>query len=247
VAALLSASCETTRKAKPIVKAKPTNLTPFLEDFENMTMTQGRGPFHAYWLGATHEQILQSSKRTEIYIAPVETQFLRPIGKAMAARQHKRWAKDRPVSQVATQIRAEFVSAFMSSANPRYVAVDSPTTDSVTLRLSLVELDPTSVTGNVAKKAASVVLTPAAGAAGGFTKGRIAIEGQLRDTEGNYLLLQFADREKDKMTFWTARDFKPYGHATVAIKEWAAQFEELTRNPRWREMGDSRAWTLRPW
>ena len=45
----------------------------------------------------------------------------------------------------------------------------------------------------------------------------------------------------------TLRDFQPYGHAEVAIEEWARQFEEVTRNPRWREMGDSRAWTLMPW
>ncbi len=242
-----SLGCAATDRVRRAVKAKPTNLTPFLEDFENITLTEGRGPFHAYWLGASHEQILASSERTEIYVAPVETRYLRPIGKAMAARQHRRWGRGRPVDEVAEKIRAEFIAAFGRSASPRYVAVDQPGADSVTLRLSLVELDPTSVSGNVAKKAASVVLTPAAGAAGAFTKGSIAIEGQLRDSEGGWLLLQFADKEQDKMTFWTARDFKPYGHADVAIREWARQFEELTRNPRWREMDDARAWTLKPW
>jgi len=247
VIALLSVfgtSCETARR---VVKAKPTSLTPFLEDFENVERAGRGGPFHAAWVGATREQLAQSAKRTEIYIAPVETRYLRPIGKSLAAGQHAIWDKQRPVAQIATRIRTEFVAAFANSRDPRYVPVDASTRNSVTLRLSLVELDPTSVTGNAAKKAASFFVGPASAAASVLTKGSIAIEGQLRDTAGNWLLLQFADKEKDKITFWTLRDFRPYGHATVAIREWAEQFEELTRNPRWREMGDSRAWTLRPW
>ena len=232
-------------------------MTPFLEDFENMKDMDGDGPFLITWTAATQEQRQASAARTEIYIAPVETRYLRPIGKKMAARQARRWNRKRPAAKYAAIIQSAFVGAFLESENPRYVVVTEPTADSVTLRLSLVELDPTSGTGNVVRKVGSAaagpitgimgVATPASGVMGAFTKGSIAIEGQLRDSEGGWLLLQFADREQDKMTFWTLRDFQPYGHAKVTIKDWAKQFEEVTRNPEWRDMGDSTVWTLWPW
>ncbi len=232
-------------------------MTPFLEDFENMKDMDGDGPFLITWTAAPQEQREVSAGRTEIYIAPVETRYLRPISQSLAAGQHRRWKRQRPVAEIAEEIQAEFVAAFLESADPRYVVVSEPTADSVTLRLSLVELDPTSTSGNVVRKVGSAlagpitgiagVATPASGVAGMFTKGSIAIEGQLRDTAGGWLLLQFADREHDKMTLWTLRDFRPYGHAKVAIRDWARQFEELTRNPRWREMDDSTVWTLWPW
>lgn len=240
-------SCSATREVRQFVKAKPTQLTPFLEDFEHIEMSDGRGPFHAVWVAADQENRAVSARRREIYIAPVETRYLRPIGKELAARQQRVWGRRRPAQLIARKLQREFVSAFINSPDARYVPVSSPTSDSVTLRLALVELDPTSVEGNTVKKAAGFFIGPAAGLAGRFTKGSIAIEGQLRDTEGGWLLLQFADKEHDKKTLWTLRDFRPYGHAEVAIREWAKQFERATRDPGWREMGDSRAWTLMPW
>ena len=106
---------------------------------------------------------------------------------------------------------------------------------------------PSSVTGNIVRKRASIALTPAAAVGSVFTNGRVAIEGRLIDTTEKWSLFEFGDREKDKLTFYTLRDFKPYGHTRVAIREWAKQFEEMTRNPDWREMGDARFWTLKPW
>lgn len=206
-----------------------------------------KSPFLRTWSGATAAQREISAKRTDIYIAKVRTQYLRPISKEMAARQHRRWSKERPVNSIATGIRNEFTKAFQNSSNPHYRVVNSPTPESVTLEISLLELDPTSVSGNALKKGASMAVGPLAGLIGTFTGGAIAIEGRLIDTTEKWSLFEFADREKDKMTFWTLRDFKPYGHSDEAIKEWASQFEETTRNPDWREMGDARIWTLRPW
>ena len=212
-----------------------------------MEVMGAKSPFLRTWSGATAAQRTISAKRTDIYVAKVETRFLRPISKKMADRQHRRWSKERPVEQIAAVMRTEFTNALKNSPRPHYRVVDSPTPNSVTLELSLIELDPTSVSGNALKKGASIAVGPLAGLAGKFTGGKIAIEARLIDTAEKWSLFEFADSEKDKMTFWTVRDFKPYAHSNVAIKEWASQFEETTRNPDWREMGDARIWTLRPW
>jgi hypothetical protein len=49
------------------------------------------------------------------------------------------------------------------------------------------------------------------------------------------------------VTFYTARDFQPYGHALVAMDEWAAQFEEFTRTFSDHMVEESSFITLKPW
>lgn len=120
-----------------------------------------------------------------------------------------------------------------------------PTKNSITLELAIVELNPTSPTGNAIKTAAKFVVGPLAGIGGIFTKGNIAIEGKVRNTATRELIFQFADNEADKMTFYSVRDFKPYGHAIVAMNEWAAQFEEYTRTMPDHRVNESKFFTLK--
>jgi hypothetical protein len=49
------------------------------------------------------------------------------------------------------------------------------------------------------------------------------------------------------MTLYSARDFQPYAHAQVAIREWAAQFEEFTRTYSDHKVKESSFITLKPW
>jgi len=238
------ASCRTTKK---IFKAKPAPLSGFVEDQRQVKLMDGDGPFHSTWTAASADQLSASKHHREIYIAPVDTRNLRPIAKGLAGWTHQRRDRREPVDEMAALIEREFSKAFQSNPKARYRVVPQPTNESVTLELALVELDPTSVSGNVGKKAATSLVTPAAMAAGRFTRGKIAIEGKLKDSTGGWLLFQFADREHDKMTFWNVQDFRPYGHTKIAIREWARQFEEITRRSDWQQMKDTRIFRLRPY
>lgn len=235
------------RKIVSAMKAERVHATPFLQDYTNLRSMGGYGPFQITWTAAKREQLAVSARRTEIYIAPVETRYLRPINQRLVAREHELLEKERPVNEMAERLRTEFARAFMQSPNPRYRVVQRPTEDSVILRLSLAELDATSVAGNVANTATSKMLGPLAAIPGRFTTGSIAIEGKLLDSHGHWLIFQFADRESDKTSYWSARDYTPYGHAYLAIAEWAQQFERVTRDPSWRTMEDSNPWRLKPW
>ena len=147
-----------------------------------MRETGKKSPFHRAYSNSVPEQLEISAKRSEIYIAPVETLHLRPIGTKLAGAQYRLLKKDRPVSRITDEIRKEFIEAFEESSEPRYRIVYTPTPDSFTLQLALIELDPSSVTGNIVCKGASVALTPAAALGSVFTNGKIAIEGRLIDT-----------------------------------------------------------------
>jgi hypothetical protein len=236
-------SCSTAKRA---LDAKPTRLSSFIDEPGNMR-TQRSGPFQQVWTSSPREWMMQSSTRNEIFIAPVKTGLLRPVSQKLSEMEMQQFGKERPVEQLATELHSAFVSAFQDNPSADYRVVDKPTANSISLELCLLELNPTSVTGNLAKKAATFVVGPAAGLAGRWTKGSVAIEGKLRDSPTNWMLFQFADREQDKMTFWTLRDFKPYGHCRVAFREWAEQFEKLTRTSNWRQnIKDASIFTLNP-
>ena len=73
----------------------------------------------------------------------------------------------------------------------------------------------------------------------------MAIEGKVVTHSGNRVFFQFADNEADKLTFFNARDFLPYGHAEHSMRDWAAQFEQMTRREAGLVLKDSSAVTLK--
>ncbi len=242
--AAMLCSCQQTSK---LLKAKPAPLSPFLEQRHTMSPGRERVPFHFVWRNYYEDQQRRVSEKSQIYIAPVSLRYLRPIGKKLAKWEVEQGSISRNEAAVGKEIRAAFAEAFKRSPLPRFKLVTAPTKASVTLELALTELNPTSAKGNVVKTAAKFFVGPLAGLGGFFTKGNIAIEGKVLNSSTHELIFQFADNEKDKMTWYSLRDFKPYGHARIAIWEWAQQFEEFTRTLPDHQVGESSFFTLSPW
>ena len=94
------------------------------------------------------------------------------------------------------------------------------------------------------KTALKFVVGPVASLGGYFTKGNMAIEGKVRDSKSGKVFFQFADNDADKMTFYSVRDFKPYGHAIPAMRKWAEQFELMTRTAPGQSIKDTNCMTL---
>ena len=237
-------SCQTSNR---LLHAKKVPLSPFIEQPHVMTPARQRVPFHLIWRNFDRDVQWRVVKKTEIYIAPVTLRHLRPVKKALVKKEIQQGTVKRDESRMAQVLRAKFANAFIHAPAPRYKLTMSPTANSVTLEMAIVELNPTSPTGNVVKTAAKFFVGPLAGLGGIFTKGNIAIEGKVRNSATKELIFQFADNEADKITLYTLRDYKPYGHATVAMDEWAAQFEEFTRTMPNHRVAESKFFTLKPW
>jgi hypothetical protein len=178
---------------------------------------------------------------SSIYVAPVTTSYLRSARKTMSAKALGAEAGARPVSEIAGFMRHTFEDAFRYSTNHRVRLTHDPLAGGVTLKLALIELNPTDSTGNVVKSA-----IPGGALLAGSTAGNIAIEGRLTDNLTGEVLFEFADNEKDKMSLVSLRDFSPYEHAKVAIREWARQLDELARTPGTHKVEDSASFTLNP-
>ena len=189
--------------------------------------------------------LAEGKKRRKLYIAPVTLAYLRPVEKALSS-QELAWGVQRQAAEVAVRLRQEFAEAFRRSPNPYYQLVTQPGADTLTLQLALIELQPTSPKGNAVMTVLKFAVTPVAALGRFFTKGNIAIEGRVALSKTGRAFFQFADNEQDKLTFINVRDFQPYGHAATAIREWALQFELMTRTPSGVRVEDSRGFTLRP-
>lgn len=244
----IGASClASCHQANKLLKAKPVPLSPFMEQRHTMSPQRQRYPAHYVWRNYYRDEQKRAAEKSEIYIAPVTLRYLRPVKQKLARWEIEHGSIRRDEQKVAAELRSAFVSAFTQSPTPRYKVARGPNSRSMTLELALVELNPTSPKGNAAKTVAKFIIGPLAGLGGIFTKGNIAIEGKVRNSATNELIFQFADNEKDKMTWYSARDFKPYGHARVAIDEWARQFEEFCRTLPEHQVKESNFFTLKPW
>lgn len=229
------------------LKARPARPAGFLSNPTKMNPHPIESPFHY----AAHSKSWQVHERArskaQIYIAPVDTSRLRGIQHGLARTSYNVRGQERPVAELARRTRLEFAQAFVDSPSPSYEVVGAPGPDSVTLELALIELDPTSVGGNAAKKIGTYLLSPLVSVASyGTTSGSIAIEGKIVCSDTGEIVFQFADREADRLSLFSVKDFEPYGHIEDIISEWAKQFELFSRTPAQHEVGDSSWFTLNP-
>jgi len=191
----------------------------------------GRSPFHYAAYAGDNILLAMAAHRCRIFIAPVETRALRPISTRLAAAEYtplRPWQ----TREIANALRTEFARALTTGPGAGYQLAMRPVKDALILQLYLIELDPTSAKGNIAKTVVKYTVGPIASiGVGFFTGGRIAIEGRLTDGATGAVILQFADREKDKATLYSARDYMALGHSTRTVREWAEQFTRFIRTP----------------
>jgi len=234
-------SCSATNH---MLKARPVRLSAFFEQRSKAIDTHGKLPFQKVWTSSDPKVLREGNAAKKIYIAPVSLAYLR-VPKKAVTRQELRWGLQRQEQWMAWRLREEFAAAFSRSPRPRYQLVKEPGKDTLTLKLAITELNPTSPNGNAALTLMKVAVTPAASLARWFTSGNMAIEGKVITPNGNRVFFQFADNEADKLTFFNARDFLPYGHAEQSMRDWAAQFEQMTRREAGLVLKDSNAITLK--
>ncbi len=243
---LAGVSCQN-RTVQKLAKAKPAPITPFLEMRQQMRPVRDRLPFHFVWRNGAVEVQVEVMRRRKLFIAPVELRYLQPVSKPLARWEMAQgWTRRNEVA-MAEQLRARFAQAFAQSPQPRYEVVSRPGPETLTLELAITQLNPTSVRGNVVRTASKVVIGPLSRLFSVFTSGNVAIEGKVSLSDTGTPVLQFSDNERDKETFYSVRDFRAYGHALVAMDEWAAQFEEFTRTFSDHRVSESSFMTLKPW
>jgi hypothetical protein len=216
-----------------ILKASPAPPSAFLEHPETMTADPVRTPFDKVWRNPSPAAWERVKDFDRIVIMPVNTTYLRTPrlqhadAQAMAAYMHE-----------------EFQKAFAQGGQHRVMLKPGPKT--LELELALVEVKPSNVPGNVLNTGAGVVIPGANLVGGQLTHGTIAFEGKLRNSQTGELLAEYADRQNDKITMLSFRDYAQYAHDRKAIQDWARQMQQLASTPLDHKVPGAMRVTLNP-
>ncbi len=201
-----------------LLKASPAPPSGFLEHPCAMGSDPDRTPFNRVWRNPNAAAWERVRGFNRITIPAVDTSHLR------APRLP---AKD--ADEMASYMRTEFQNAFASDGRHHVMLRNGPKT--LVLELALVELQPTNVPGNVLLTGAGVVAPGANVVGSAVTHGHIAFEAKLRNGETGELLAQYSDREFDKLTAASVRDYSFYAHSRKAVQDWAQQMQRLASTP----------------
>ena len=239
-------SCQALNRA---AKPGPADPSAFLQHGGAMKEMPERSPFRMNWVNPSVTVQKKAAAKQKLYIAPVSVQHLRRISKTASRIESTDASQQKAAKVLATFMHDEFTAAFRKSAGAHFKIVDTPSSDALRLDLALVELNPNSISAGLVRTAAGTLTVPGVDSLFGRPlKGNLAIEGRLSDPSARQTLFEFADREENKSSvLFTFDDFTTYGQARRAIREWAAQFEEMTRTPDTHRVRDSSALAILPW
>lgn len=265
-------ACSSTNR---LLKARPAELTSFFECPQLAQDARKQLGFQKIWTTPDRSVLAASLSKKKLYIAPVTLAYLRPVDRALATQEiswglqrqerdiafrlHQEFTaafqrSPRPLYQLVHQPGPDTVilQIALTGLNPT-----SPKGNAVMTMLK-VAVSPVAALGgfftkgNIAIEAKmlvpiTAVTSPSLPSAPAKGRGKSTTKAKSKPVTHlqHRTFFQFADNEADKLTFLSARDYQPYGHAVHTIREWAVHFEEMTRTPRGGRVKDSSAVTLR--
>lgn len=205
--------------------AKPHEETGFLDNYSDMKQTQN---FHRFYVA----QGVDFKTYKNVIIRPVNTSYM-PEFKWYDVRYDEKELKE-----VTNYIEQEFARALGKS----YLIVNEGggyTGKTLILELALVKLAPVDAASNVVSSA--VIMMP-------VSKGEVAVEGQLVDTDTGKTVLKFTDARYGKDSIVNVKDFGKFMHAKDTVSEWASELYNIM------QMGEAQregyfggTFELKPW
>lgn len=240
-------SCNTLRQ---LAKAGPAKPSPFLTHGEEMQKPQAKTyPFLRVWRNPSEDVRKKATAKTELYIAPVTLEHLRPMNKPLSRMEIREKSRQKHAGELADYAREQFIQAFQTAPNPRFKIVDQPKKDALKLELAIVELNPNAISAGITRRAINLVAVPGAESiVGRPLKGHMAIEGKLSDPTQKQSLYEFADAEHNSSALiLSVHDYNAYSALRKIIRLWAKQFEEVTRTPVGQSVEDNPAFTVWLW
>lgn len=231
-------SCRTAKSVIAAVDVKPTG---FLPNASKLQEDRKRSPFLGNWWN-TDKRVVQAAENVKsIYVAPVVADQLRPMRQKLAQLEFTDKRRDKKIQSLLDYTQEKFVQAFKSNKKSRFTIVDAPSKDAMTLKLSLIEWEPNTLTGLALRETVDLLTLPMMGdLLAKPARGQIAIEGMLVEPKTGKSWFEFADKEEAKTLFiFFPQELFPSGQAKYAIREWARQFEKLMSTPPDKKVRDS--------
>jgi hypothetical protein len=223
-------SCRSVKSVVAAVEVKPSS---FLPNAAKLSEDRKRSPFIGNWWNPD-PRVQQAAEQVEkIYIAPVISDHLRPMRQKLTKLEFSQARRSEKIAQLTAYAHEKFTRAFKSAKTPRFTLVDAPAKDAMTLKLSILEWEPNTLSGLAVREAVDLVTLPMVGdLLAKPARGQIAIEGVLIEPKTGKSYFEFADKEEAKTLFiFFPQELFASGQAKFAIREWARQLVKLMSTP----------------
>lgn len=241
------------------LRAPAAPTTPFLSYGDQLHPWYDHAPWDAVWSSNPGHIMVRSDSVRKIYVAPVDTTYLNKTQDKSGNWVATRTVAAEDIQAITDLIRKDFIEAIKSHPQTNLQLQDAPTSGTLILQLSLVELVPTRigingvadvggliVPGSKAIEEAAGVGVQAAG--GEIASGTIAIEMKLTAGVGGAVLAEMKDRENDPASILpNYRDFEQYGWSRRTISDWAEQFADVFGTSASDKVSNSADVSLLPW
>ena len=220
-----------------ILKADPAAPSPFVEHPKALAHDT-QVPFNKIYRNPSPQAWARARGFNKIVIMPVNIRYFQGSKGATTQEQLQR-----------ARVMAEYMHTSLEKSfakESKYQVVSHPGRKTLVLEVALVQLYPTNVPINVVATGAGAVVPGATFVGSIFSRGHLAMEGKLRNGENGELLEEFTDREHDKGSLFSFRDFSAYAHSRRAADDWAKELAELSRTPRGQKVHGALGFTLNP-
>lgn len=238
--------CALSQSACSVIDADPAEDSGYVQTPEAMRPWPERAAFlQRSWFKNQKEHYATRDRFTKIHFRPTRTDFLKDPGwwDTLNAAGQTEYASD--AREMAAFIDRTLYETFTQDPDKRFAVVEQKDESTVVYEFAIVELRPTKVVANTAGTALGV-LVPGGGMVKSVAKGSIAVEVTARDGKNDELLLAWADREIDRASIFSFRDFSTYGHERETIRSWAEDLLSAWKTPDTQVIADPLPVTLNP-
>lgn len=210
----------------------------FVPHPKRLTKNRLRAAFNKSWIAAPEIYRPVKGSYDSVYVKPIDIGIL--SDNFAQEIEDKEELQDR--IDEAQEIANYFYNKIklVLDSDPEYplTHVDRSGPNTYVIELALVELDPTNRVINAAGTVAGFFV-PGGGVVKIAGKSRVAMEGVVSGHERQPLLEQFKDRETDKTSFFSVKDYQKYAHVRVAIDDWSMQLVQIPSSSLDSEIADS--------
>jgi hypothetical protein len=216
-----------------VLRASPAKNSGFLPHGELLVEEKERSPFNGNYFPDRKRFYDLKPTFTKIIILPVKTDYVEK--RIFEDKSLELFREDRleELNETARYFQGLLKSSFKNYPNHPMMVAENLTDDkmpTLKLELALVELEPTKATLNVLSTVAGFFL-PGSGITKPFSTGSIAFEAILRDARTGEIYVEFKDRQSDKTSAFSIKDFEAYAHQRKIIEEWSAEIAALAATP----------------
>ena len=239
------------RSSGRLAKAFPVRPSPFLIHTEDLAPTDGNhNPFLRQWRNPDEALWEQAAASRRIHLQTVELGHLRPVTRPLSKVADHDAGRRRNVDELAAIVTEE-ISKNLSASKPSWSVAkgdELPASD-LSLELAIVEFNPNTIVGGLARKGINILLWPGAETAISHKlKGSMAIEGRLRLGAEGPVLLEFSDAEQVRSgIILYYHDYTNYSYFRKLCSEWGSQIAEVIDTRAKGTVKDSLPATLLLW